>query len=477
MSGGQNFYFARGTTSQGVQAQETTIDLPNIESGSTPAEINHSPSVPDASTRRLANTFRLPNTIMTTNWRELTHMIHSSFLAQAQQSRTMNNFSTWIPTSGPTAVRSTGTTTHSSDSFVINVDGQAQGILPPPSPAIADNAPNPMASPPVYNHEAPDLRIPHHHHHSGPRITRDSGPETPVTEALSQMPEIRAFLQNLSRYMPYVGILLAKSCYDHIDGILDCFVLFVTFCHANWVVRQEVAKKQNKRILALVRVLIYIILAIVIVGFMLERKNIYISLMFASSFSEPFGLRNLLFSVGITDLVLKLITVAVKILITLLPASLLEYKGRGRVYLMTEAVSQLYRALAPIQPWLVFLLDSYTSYERIWGVILSATYMAAKGSDLLARAKFFKRSFIKLLQNVSFGVTPSKEQQQTAGGTCPICHDFYTNPVLLECNHIFCEACVGTWFDREQTCPLCRAKVVEDPQWKDGATTFFVQFY
>lgn len=141
------------------------------------------------------------------------------------------------------------------------------------------------------------------------------------------MPEIRAFLQNLSRYMPYVGILLTKLCYEYMDGILDYVVLFVTFYHANWVVRQEVPKKQNKRILALVRVLIYIILAIVIVGFMMERNNIYI-LIFASSFSEPFGLRNLLFSVGITDLILKLITVAVKVLITLLPASLLEYKGR-----------------------------------------------------------------------------------------------------------------------------------------------------
>ncbi|XP_059611196.1 RING finger and transmembrane domain-containing protein 2 [Phlebotomus argentipes] len=460
---GQNFYFARGVNSQGVQAQDTTIDLANIEAGAATGETNHTPEAP---TRRLANTFRLPNNIVTTNWREITHMIHSSFLAQSQQSRTMNNFSTWIPTSGPTAVRSTGTTTHpsSQDSFVINFDGQpsVSGEGPPPAPA----------EPPAYNANATELR-PHHHHHQA----RDADPEGPMTEALAQMPETRAFLLTLSRYLPYVCILLAKSCFDHFDGILDCNVLFVTFSHANWVVRQEVAKKQNRRTFTLIRELIYITLAIVIVGFMLERKNIYISLMFASSFTEPFGLRNLLFSVGITDLILKLITVGVKILITLLPASVMEYKGRGRVYLMTEAVSQLYRALAPIQPWLVFLLDSYTSYERIMGVILAAAYMAAKGGDLLNRAKFVKRSFVKLLQNVSFGATPTKEQQQTAGGMCPICHDYYTNPVLLECSHIFCEACVGTWFDREQTCPLCRAKVVEDPSWKDGATTFFIQLY
>lgn len=81
----------------------------------------------------------------------------------------------------------------------------------------------------------------------------------------------------------------------------------------------------------MLRELLYIILVIAIIGFMLEKKNIFISLMFASSFSDPFTLRNLLFSVGITDLVLKLITVGIKILITLLPPTIIEYKGRVRV--------------------------------------------------------------------------------------------------------------------------------------------------
>jgi hypothetical protein len=48
----------------------------------------------------------------------------------------------------------------------------------------------------------------------------------------------------------------------------------------------------------------------------------------------------------------------------------------------------------------VFLLDSYEGTEKIMGVLLSAAYMVAKGSDLLTRAKFCKRSFVKLLQKV-----------------------------------------------------------------------------
>lgn len=80
------------------------------------------------------------------------------------------------------------------------------------------------------------------------------------------------------------------------------------------------------------------------------------------------------------------------------------------------------------------------------GVILSAAYIVAKGSDLLQRIKFLKRSFIKFLQKTvinnahgtrktgyrllylflfslsldlfdmqSFGTTPTKEQIQAAG--------------------------------------------------------------
>jgi hypothetical protein len=63
---------------------------------------------------------------------------------------------------------------------------------------------------------------------------------------------------------------------------------------------------------------------------MFERKNLFISLVFASSFDNPFTLKHLLFSVAITDLVLKLLTVAIKILITMLPPSIVDYKGRVR---------------------------------------------------------------------------------------------------------------------------------------------------
>jgi hypothetical protein len=148
------------------------------------------------------------------------------------------------------------------------------------------------------------------------------------------------------------------------------------------------------------------------------------------------------------------------------------------------------------------MLESYKGTEKIMGVILSAAYIVAKGSDLLQRIKFLKRSFIKFLQKTvsdchlsyhwcahivfslilqSFGTAPTKEQVQASGGTCAICHDNYIDPVVLnECGHIFCELCLVGWLDRasNSTCPLCRARIDQDsPSYRDGSTTFFIQFY
>ncbi|XP_072890983.1 nuclear factor 7, brain-like [Hemitrygon akajei] len=42
---------------------------------------------------------------------------------------------------------------------------------------------------------------------------------------------------------------------------------------------------------------------------------------------------------------------------------------------------------------------------------------------------------------------------------CPVCLDFFTDPVILECGHNFCRSCITRCWEREQrhSCPECRA--------------------
>lgn len=166
---------------------------------------------------------------------------------------------------------------------------------------------------------------------------------------------------------------------------------------------------------------------------------------------------------------------------------------------MVEATSQLYRCVAPVQPWLYYLYEAYQGPEKLVGIFFSVMYTMSKGSDLLSRLKLFRTAVWKLFQNVvrskfvfihlrspyrcigdvlqSLGVSPSKEQLVASGGICAICHEEYTMPVKLHCKHIFCEMCVSTWLDRERSCPLCRASITDDPIYRDGHTTNFIQLY
>lgn len=50
--------------------------------------------------------------------------------------------------------------------------------------------------------------------------------------------------------------------------------------------------------------------------------------------------------------------------------------------------------------------------------------------------------------------------------SCPVCRDIYKEPVLLNCGHSFCKACLQQWWAQKTTleCPLCRTRSLQrDP--------------
>ncbi|XP_023944368.1 RING finger and transmembrane domain-containing protein 2 [Bicyclus anynana] len=296
-------------------------------------------------------------------------------------------------------------------------------------------------------------------------------------DGTQQVVDVRATLNLLLRYAPFYFLLFIKYLYDSREGIFTFIILFCTFAHGNNVVKRENGKQMNRSIMALFCEMVFATVTILIVEYLFGHGKLLPNVVMFPGYTEPIDVWELLWLVVLTDLIVRIITVDVKLFITMMPAFILPFQKRGKVYLFTEAISQLYRSLITIQPWVFYLMQSYEGPEKIVGMSLTAVYAISKLIELLVRLRLFKNATWTLLQSVNLGTKPTGEQLGSAGEACPICHDDYTTPVRLGCSHIFCELCIAAWLDREHTCPLCRAKVADEPTWRDGSTTFDFQLY
>ncbi|XP_043264769.1 RING finger and transmembrane domain-containing protein 2-like isoform X2 [Colletes gigas] len=291
-----------------------------------------------------------------------------------------------------------------------------------------------------------------------------------LMEALQLIREIRALLVANKRYIIFITILLIKGIYDYRARTLNIMILFVTFYYANCVVKREIGKRHNKNLMTLLFITCCILGSTFLINFEYDTQIF-------STYTQPLTVWELLWSILITDFILKLYTIICKIFLTCLPAKLLPLRTRGKYYLTVEATSQLYRCSATIQPWLYYFFDAYQGPEKILGVFLSLVYTMDKAYCLLCHAKLFQYAIWKLFKNVNIGESPSKEELIASGNNCAICHERYSVPVRLHCKHIFCETCVLTWLEKKRSCPVCRADITENPTYRDGHTTTFIQLY
>lgn len=326
-------------------------------------------------------------------------------------------------------------------------------------------------------------------------------------------------LGHFVRYLPIICILLIKFVHDHLLGILDLLLLQTLMYNLNRSLRFQVARLAQKNYPVLIRDACLVVIVVTVrlymastppdpLGLLVPPPRAYQTVELPTSSSSHLALDEnvpttfqssvetlkdaaadpvsvpkviplslLLYYVAVSDLLLKLLTILIKIGITMLPMHVIRLKVRARLYVLVEYISQFYRALTPITQWCLFLYESYSGLEVISGGLLSSLYIGAKVFDLVERGKSLKKAIATFRRNIDSERPPTKDELDAAGTVCPICHDSYISPIVLECGHIFCDECVQTWFKREQTCPMCRAKVSDDPAWQDGSTTFFHQLY
>ncbi|MGH0178220.1 UNVERIFIED_CONTAM: hypothetical protein FKN15_076589 [Acipenser sinensis] len=150
----------------------------------------------------------------------------------------------------------------------------------------------------------------------------------------------------------------------------------------------------------------------------------------------------------------------------------------GKFYLVIEELSQLFRALVPIQLWYKYIVGEDPSNSYLLGGVLLILYSLSKSFDVCGRVGALRKAMKMLCISQSCGVRASSQQSSGGRGVCAICQAEFRDPVILMCQHVFCDECVCLWFDCERTCPLCRSAVIETLRyWKDGTTSAHFQVY
>lgn len=289
---------------------------------------------------------------------------------------------------------------------------------------------------------------------------------------------------NLSNYLSegiaelllFVLILACKLAYDHRLGLTVFLGLIGTFVHHSGSVKREIELKEKRSVLSVVMRLGLLFINIFFIYYALQEQQLYKCLMFLPPNIAVMTLWAVLWCVGITDFVVKYSTLILKCLVTLLPGSVLSFKKRGKIYRALEEISQMYRLLPAFPMWVSYFSDYRESHWAI-GYFLTFAYVILKAFTVYRKQKDLRKSLHDVFIDVQYGISPSQDQIRRVGEACPICQDDFQDPIQLACKHIFCENCVAMWFDREQTCPMCRAQIAASPIWKDGSTAMSIQLY
>ncbi|KAM4843690.1 E3 ubiquitin-protein ligase RNFT1 isoform 1-T6 [Thomomys bottae] len=324
-----------------------------------------------------------------------------------------------------------------------------------------------------------------HSHYRSPAHSEARQPEDAPAEAgehgSSSFSEFRALFKWLQKSLPYILILSVKLVMQHISGISLGIGLLTTFIYANKSIVNQVFLRERSSKIQCAWLLAFLAGSSVLLYYTFNSQSLYYSLIFLNPTLDHLSFWEVLWIVGITDFILKFLFMGLKCLILLVPSFIMPCKSKGYWYMLLEELCQYYRTFVPIPVWFRYLI-SYGEFGNVtrWslGILLALLYLILKLLDFFGHLRTFRQVLRIFFTRPSYGVAASKRQCSDVEDICSICQAEFQKPILLICQHIFCEECITLWFNREKTCPLCRT-VISDQinKWKDGATSSHLQIY
>ncbi|XP_061965740.1 uncharacterized protein LOC133689747 isoform X3 [Populus nigra] len=286
----------------------------------------------------------------------------------------------------------------------------------------------------------------------------------------------------IEQVLPFSLLLLVVFIRQHLQGLAGFFVtiwIAVVMFKSNDILRKQTALKGERKVSMLVG--ISLAFAIHVVGVYWWYQNddlLYPLIMLPPKSIPPFW--HAIFIIMVNDTMVRQAAMVFKciLLISYKNSRGRNYRKQGQMLTLVEYLMLLYRALLPTPVWYRFFLNK--EYGSLFSSLMTGLYLTFKLTSVVEKVQSFCAALKALSRKeVHYGAYATSEQVNAAGDLCAICQEKMHAPILLRCKHIFCEDCVSEWFEREGTCPLCRAlvKPADLRSFSDGSTSLLFQIF
>ncbi|KAJ6993173.1 RING finger and transmembrane domain-containing protein 2-like isoform X2 [Populus alba x Populus x berolinensis] len=262
----------------------------------------------------------------------------------------------------------------------------------------------------------------------------------------------------IEQVLPFSLLLLVVFIRQHLQGFFVTIWIAVVMFKSNDILRKQTALKGERKISMLVGISLAFTIHVVGVYWWHQNDNLlYPLIMLPPKSIPPFW--HAIFIIMVND-------------------TLVRQAAMGQMLTLIEYLMLLYRALLPTPVWYRFFLNK--EYGSLFSSLMTGLYLTFKLTSVVEKVQSFFAALKALSRKeVHYGAYATSEQVNAAGDLCAICQEKMHAPILLRCKHIFCEDCVSEWFERERTCPLCRAlvKPADLRSFSDGSTSLLFQIF
>ncbi|KAI3993714.1 hypothetical protein MKX01_002727 [Papaver californicum] len=291
--------------------------------------------------------------------------------------------------------------------------------------------------------------------------------------------DIQQVARWIEQVLPFSLLLLVVFIRQHLQGFFVTILIAAVMFKSNDILRNQTALKGERKVTFLIGITVVFILHVVGVYWWFRNDDLLLPLvMLPPKAIPPFW--HAIFIIMVNDTMVRQAAMILKLalLIYYKNSRGRNYRRQGQMLTLVEYLLLLYRALLPTPVWYRFFLNK--EYGSLFSSLTTGLYLTFKLTSVVEKVQSFFAALKALSRKeVHYGSYATSEQVNAAGDLCAICQEKMHAPILLRCKHIFCEDCVSEWFERERTCPLCRAlvKPADLRSFGDGSTSLFFQLF